>query len=149
MKLRRATSGDAAAIRDLTRDVYAKWIPVIGREPKPMSADYDRAVHEHLIDMLEDGKGLVAVVEMIPADDWLMIENMAVRSDMQGSGIATSLIAHAEDVARRRNCRLLRLYTNAAFTANLGFYARRGFSETARTPLPDGGVMVHFAKTVS
>jgi len=35
---------DASAIRALTREAYAKWVPVIGREPKPMMADYAKAV---------------------------------------------------------------------------------------------------------
>jgi hypothetical protein len=31
MEMRQAT----AAIRDLTRQAYAKWVPLIGREPSP------------------------------------------------------------------------------------------------------------------
>jgi hypothetical protein len=41
--LRRATPPDAPAVRDLTRAAYAKWVPVLGREPLPMTADYDAA----------------------------------------------------------------------------------------------------------
>ena len=43
---------DASAVRELTRTAYAKWVPVIGREPKPMGADYDRAVRDHIVDLL-------------------------------------------------------------------------------------------------
>jgi hypothetical protein len=39
VELRQATAADAGAIRDLTREAYAKWVPLIGREPKPMTAD--------------------------------------------------------------------------------------------------------------
>ena len=35
---------DAHIVRALVRSAYAKWVPVIGREPLPMVADYDRAV---------------------------------------------------------------------------------------------------------
>ena len=52
MQIRRARQDDAAAIRELTRSAYAKWVPLIGREPTPMTADYDRAVREHMIDLL-------------------------------------------------------------------------------------------------
>ena len=45
--LRRAAPPDAEAVRSLTRKAYAKWIPVIGREPKPMTADYEVAVRDH------------------------------------------------------------------------------------------------------
>ena len=57
--LRRATLADAATIRDLTRLAYAKWIPLIGREPKPMTVNYDRAVVDHMIDLYEvDGEAV-------------------------------------------------------------------------------------------
>jgi hypothetical protein len=48
--LRRATPDDAAAVRDLVRAAYAKWVPVLGREPKPMTADYDQAIRNHILD---------------------------------------------------------------------------------------------------
>ena len=44
MQIRRAGEADAAAVRELTRSAYAKWVPLIGREPMPMTADYERAV---------------------------------------------------------------------------------------------------------
>jgi hypothetical protein len=49
LPLRRATSADVGAVRDLTRTAYAKWVPVIGRVPKPMTADYAAAVRDHQI----------------------------------------------------------------------------------------------------
>ena len=85
-KLRRATAADAANIRALTRAAYAKWVPVIGREPLPMTADYDLAVVEHIIDLLEEDGQLLALIEVIPKATHLLIENVAVRSDQQGKG---------------------------------------------------------------
>ena len=52
LELRQALGTDASAIRELTREAYAKWVPVIGREPKPMMADYAEAVRKHRIDLL-------------------------------------------------------------------------------------------------
>ena len=49
--IRRATPADSALIRAFTREAYAKWVPLIGREPSPMRADYDRATREHQIDL--------------------------------------------------------------------------------------------------
>jgi hypothetical protein len=62
----------------LTRDAYAKWVPLIGREPWPMIADYDVAVRDHLIDLLTVDGELVALVEMIAQSDYLLVENLAV-----------------------------------------------------------------------
>jgi hypothetical protein len=39
-------------VRDLARAAYAKWVPILGREPKPMTADYDAALAEHVVDVL-------------------------------------------------------------------------------------------------
>ena len=48
----RGTTQDVDLIRDFTRAAYAKWIPLIGREPLPMSADYETALREHRFDLL-------------------------------------------------------------------------------------------------
>jgi len=148
LPLRRAASGDAAAVRALTRDAYAKWVPLINREPLPMTADYDRAVREHLIDLWEEGGELLALIEVIPAEDHLLIENVAVRPDRQGRGIGDRLMRHAEALARSLGFDEVRLYTNAAFAENLAFYARRGYQEYRRATVIPGSVVVHMKKTI-
>ena len=40
----RTSQDDAVAIQNLTREAYAKWVPIIGRQPKPMRMDYAEAV---------------------------------------------------------------------------------------------------------
>jgi N-acetylglutamate synthase-like GNAT family acetyltransferase len=120
--LRRAASGDAKVVRELSRAAYAKWVPLIGREPLPMSADYDRAIAQHIIDLLEEGGRLLALIEMIPEKDHLLIENVAVRPDQQGNGCGDRLLRHAEGIARSLGLEEIRLYTNAAFTSNIAFY---------------------------
>src|SRR5215472_10340002 len=97
--LRRAISADAAAVQELTRKAYAKWIPVIGREPMPMTADYGVAVREHLVDLLYVGAQLAALIETIPKTDHLLIENVAVSPSLQGRGLGRRLMAHAEALA--------------------------------------------------
>ena len=147
--LRRAAQGDAAAVRAVTRDAYAKWVPLINREPLPMTADYDRAVSEHLIDLWEEGGELLALIETIPAEDHLLIENVAVRPDQQGRGIGDRLMRHAEALARSLGLDEVRLYTNAAFAANLAFYARRGYREYRRATVIPGSVVVYMKKKVA
>ena len=147
--MRRAGPSDAAAIRDLTRAVYAKWIPLIGREPKPMTADYDKAVREHWIDVVEDSAGMCGLVELIAAHDHMVIENLAVAERAQRHGLGAQLLYHAEKVATAAGFTEIRLYTNAAFATNLAYYPRHGYREIARKVLPDRGIMVHFSKHVS
>src|SRR5271154_741135 len=148
LSLRRAVPADAAAVRALTRTAYEKWIPLIGREPLPMTADYDRAVAEHVIDLWEEDGQLLALIEAIPATDHLLIENIAVRPDQQGKGIGERLLLHAEELASSLGCDEIRLYTNAAFASNLAFYSRRGYQEYRRGTVVPGSVTVYMRKMI-
>ena len=144
-QLRRATSADVANIRALTRSAYAKWVPIIRREPMPMTADYNRAVADHIIDLWEE-RGQLLALEVIPASDHLLIENIAVRRDQQGKGLGDKLLHHAEELASSLGFYEIQLYTNAAFASNLSFYSRRGYQEYRRgTP---GSVTVFMRKRI-
>ncbi len=146
--MRRATPADAPIVRDLTRAAYAKWIPLIGREPKPMTVNYERAVVEHVIDIYEVNGLPVALIGVIPQASHLLIENIAVLPNHHGKGLGNFLLNHAETIARSRHFKELRLYTNAAFISNIEFYARRGFQEFHREPFPAGGITVHMKKMI-
>jgi hypothetical protein len=84
IEIRRARQDNAAAIRELTRSAYAKWVPLIGREPTSMSADYDGAVREHMIDLLFVDAELTALIETVSRPDHLLIANVAVSPTFQG-----------------------------------------------------------------
>ena len=148
LHLRRAGVTDVIAVRDLTRAAYAKWVPVIGREPLPMQADHARAVTEHIVVLCEDGQALVALIELVPAQDHLLIENLAVYPGAQGRGLGGTMLRHAEDVARSLGLAEMRLYTNAAFASNLSFYARRGYGEYRRDVMVPGSITVFMRKPV-
>ena len=138
--IRRAIAADALAVQALTRAAYAKWVPLIGREPKPMTADYARAVVEHLVDLWEEEGELLALIEMIPAASHLLIENIAVRPDQQGKGLGERLLRQADMLAISLGFGEVQLYTNGAFASNLSFYARRGYQEFQRVIVPPGSV---------
>lgn len=146
---RRAAPADAANVRALTRAAYAKWVPLIGREPLPMAADYDAAIAEHIVDLCEDDGKLVALIEVIPKAAHLLIENIAVLPGQQGKGLGGALLVHAEEIARSLGLDEIRLYTNAAFTSNLDFYSRRGYCEFLRETMVPGSVTVHMKKRLA
>ena len=148
-QLRRATSSDARAVRDLSRAAYARWVPLIGREPLPMTADYDRAIASHIIDLFEEGGQLLALIEMIEQEDHLLVENIAVRPDQQGKGLGDWLLRHAEGIARSLDLEETRLYTNAAFISNLAFYTKRGYEEYRRGAIVPGTTTVFMRKRIS
>ena len=118
---------DALAIRELTRAAYAKWVPIIGREPKPMTADYVQAVPKHRFDLLYLEGKLAALIETIPEADHLLIENVALSPAFQGRGFGRKLMAHAEQVAASLGFNETRLYTNKLFTENIQLYSKSGY----------------------
>jgi len=146
-EMRRATAVDAAAVRALTREAYAKWVPVIGREPKPMTADFDAAIRDHRIDLLCQGERVVALIETIAEADALLIENVAVSPDCQGRGLGRRLMARAESLAAAMGYGEIRLYTNARFAENVAFYRRLGYAITREEPFL-GGRVTHMSKTL-
>ncbi len=129
---RRASIADATAVRDFVRASYAKWVPVLGREPRPMRADYQSAVRDHLVWLFGDSGGLVAVLELVPKPDHLLIENVAVAVTHQKQGIGSQLMAFAELEARRLDLPELRLYTNERMLSNIALYVKLGYVETHR-----------------
>jgi GNAT superfamily N-acetyltransferase len=147
-QLRQGLATDVAAIRDLTRAAYAKWVPVIGREPKPMTADYADALRKHRFDLLyADGK-LVALIETTREADHLLIENVAVAPSCWGRGFGRKLLAHAEELAASAGFRETRLYTNKLFAENIQLYGKLGY-RADREEKFGGGVVVHMRKSVA
>jgi GNAT superfamily N-acetyltransferase len=148
LQIRRAGPADAADIRELTRSAYAKWVPLIGREPIPMAADYDRAVREHMIDLLIVDARLVALIETVSKADHLLIENLAVAPPFQGRGYGRLLLDHAERLAASLRLPELRLYTNQLFVTNIELYGQLGYAIDREEPFI-GGVKVHMSKPVA
>lgn len=71
-----------------------------------------------------------------------------MRPDQQGDGLGDILLKHAEVFAGAFGLGEIRLYTNAMFTANLAFYAKRGYAEFRRETLAPGAVAVHMRKPI-
>ena len=146
--MRRATKADAELVRELTRAAYARWVPFLGREPRPMTADYSAAVRDHLIDLLRVDGADAALIEMAPTEDHLLIVNVAVAPVHQGRGYGRTMMAHAEDVARSLGLGEVRLYTNALFTENVQLYSRLGYRVDREETHPQFGGVVHMSKRI-
>ncbi|MEO8884283.1 MAG: GNAT family N-acetyltransferase [Devosia sp.] len=144
--IRRAGPVDAPAVDALTQVAYAKWVPIIGRKPRPMLADYATAVVEHRIDLVEAHGRLAALVELDQQPDHLLIVNLAVHPDEQGHGLGKMLLAHAESVAREAGLPELRLYTNRLMVVNIALYQRHGYAVDREESIPSGGAAIHMSK---
>jgi hypothetical protein len=111
-----------------------------------MTANYEGAVMEHVVDLYEEGGQLLALIEMIPKRDHLLIENIAVRLDRQEKGLGDRLLRHAEGIALILGFAEVQLDTNAAFISNLAFYRKRGYQEYRRGTMVPGSTMVFMRK---
>ena len=139
---------DAGPIRDLVRAAYQRWVPVIGREPRPMVADYEKAVRDHEIDLAHLDGRLVGLIETIACSDHLWIENVAVHPDAQGNGLGKALLARAEAKATDARLPETRLLTNAAFEVNIALYEKTGYVITRSEPFM-GGTTIHMTKRLA
>lgn len=144
---RLAEAADQPTVTAIVRAAYAKWVPVIGREPLPMRADYGRAIAEHTIHLAVSGGRVAGLIETVLHPDHLWIENVAVSPQDQGAGIGRRLLALADDLARSQGRPEIRLLTNAAFASNVHLYERVGFA-TVRHEDFMGGVTVYMSKPV-
>ena len=145
--LTRAQASDADTVRALVRAAYADWVPIFGREPLPMTTDYEVAVRDNEVDIATVGGQMVALIEMIVRADHIFIENIAVLPDFQGGGIGRQLIAHAEARALSLGLPELRLLTGRVMDKNVRLYQALGFQIDRTEPFM-GGFTVYMSKTL-
>ncbi|MDB5687048.1 MAG: N-acetyltransferase [Rhizorhabdus sp.] len=145
--IRLAAISDAEAVTALTRSAYAKWVPVIGREPLPMVTDHAAMIRDHRVDVLFVGEYLAAILETIQREEDMLIENVAVEPRFQKRGYGKRMVAHAEQLATRAGVGVVRLYTNARFEENVRLYVSLGY-EIEREEVLNGGTAIHMFKHV-
>src|SRR5689334_17882624 len=148
VELRRGTPADAESIRELTRAAYAKWVPLIGREPKPMGADYEAALRQHRFDLLYIQNLLAGLIETVDQHKQLLIGNVAVAPDFQGRGLGSMLMAHAEEIALYLGHDRIWLYTNQRFTENIAFYLKLGYRVEREEDVGGGTIKVDMSKSL-
>jgi ribosomal protein S18 acetylase RimI-like enzyme len=145
---RRAMAADAAAVRALTREAYAKWVAVTGREPLPMRVDYVEALARHRFDLIHEDGVLIALIETAREADHLLIVNVAVSPACQKRGLGRHLLAHAERLAIEAGYREIRLYTNSLMAENIALYQRLGYRiDREEGDLPR--IQVHMSKALA
>jgi len=114
------------------RDAYTKYIARIGKPPGPMLDDYRAHIRAHAAWVLETGGNIAGVIILLPQEENLLLDNVAVDPAQHGRGLGRALMEFAEREARRRGYDELRLYTHAKMTENIAMYPRLGWQETGR-----------------
>jgi len=127
--IRPATANDIATIEAIVQAAYSPYIERIGRKPGPMLEDYRQQVEAGRIQVLEQAGQVQGFVVLIDADDYLLLDNLAVDPAAQGLGYGRLLLEFAEQQAHQGS---IRLYTNEAMAENIALYTRKGYVETHR-----------------
>ena len=116
MLLRRARLDDLSAISTLVERAYASYVERLRRKPAPMLDDYARKLRGAAELFVAHDGTVIAVIVLIPKEDHLLVENVAVEPSCQGRGVGRRLMALAEQRAVQLNLDEVRLYTNAAMS---------------------------------
>lgn len=145
--IRYARPDEAGRVAAIVRDAYTPYIARIGRAPGPMLDDYDALVRDGRVQVLEADGAVVAILVLLPAQDHLLLDNVAVAPSAHKRGYGRRLVAHAEAEARRLGYAELRLYTHVTMVENIALYARLGFTETHRAT-EKGFARVYMSKSV-
>lgn len=130
--IRMADGSDLAAIEAIVAQAYAGYVPRIGRKPGPMLDDYAAQIAAGRVRVLEDAGEVRGLLVLIPQEDAMLIDNVAVDPAAQGMGFGRRLMEFAEGAARVAGLPRMRLYTNEAMVENIALYARLGYRETRR-----------------
>jgi GNAT superfamily N-acetyltransferase len=148
LEIRPASGDDVEAIERLVREAYEVYIPRIGREPAPMTADYEGLVRDGAVWVAREGAAVVGVLVLHARPGALLLENVAVTPAAQGRGIGRALVGFAERNAAELGLGKVELYTNVRMTENLVFYRWLGYIEVDRRG-EEGFERVFFEKTIS
>src|SRR5215470_7507407 len=131
-RIRAAIATDASAIVEVVDRAYRHYISRVGKPPGPMLDDYAARVSEGTVWVLEEGAVIAGIIVLLPASNYLLLDNIAVSPARQGLGLGRRLLAFAETEALRRGYREIRLYTHQKMVENQRLYASIGYEETGR-----------------
>ncbi len=130
--IEKANPEDQATVQTIVMAAYAHYIDRNGLTPGPMKDDYAALIAAGRVNVLRDETGVAGVLVLIPEEDCLLLDNVAVSPTAQGKGYGRILLDYAESIARAMGFARIRLYTQVIMTENQAIYAKRGYIETHR-----------------
>ena len=130
--IRIAGSADLPIVQAIVEAAYFHYVARIGRKPGPMLDDYAALIRERRVHVLDCDGVVKGILVLIPEQDAMLLDNVAVAPDAKGMGFGRKLLEFAEDSARRAGYRSIRLYTHVMMTENIALYSRIGYVETHR-----------------
>lgn len=128
--IRPATTADVPAVKAVTDAAYRHYIERIGVVPAPMEADHAAEVAAGRVYVT--GDPVVGVLVLVPHEDHLFLDSIAVHPEAAGRGVGGRLLAFVDARARALGLPEVRLYTNAMMWENQKIYPRYGYELVER-----------------
>ena len=99
--IRKAAPDDAGIISTLTDAAYAKYVPLMGRKPQPMTADYQQILAKHpvWIAWVDEQPAGVLVLNHEPED--MLIYSVAISPEYQKRGLGRRFLPSADRMSKR------------------------------------------------
>ena len=130
--IRPAGAADRPRIEAIAEAAYRPYLRRMNRPPAPMVDDYARRIAAGQAHVLEEAGVILGILVLEPAEDHLLLDNVAVDPAHHGQGLGRRLMTFAEEEACRRGFVRLVLYTNEVMVENISLYRRLGYAETER-----------------
>ncbi len=113
-----------------------------------MLDDYHALIEEGRVYVVEHEGAVRGALVLIPEENSMLLDNVAVAPAAQGLGLGRSMLEFAERVALDCGYHRIRLYTNEAMAENIALYSRIGYSETHRAE-ENGLRRIHMTKPLA
>ncbi len=126
---RPATDADLAGLVALQHAAYGPMALVSGAQPLPLRVDYREIMATSEIWLVDGASALDAALILQHEGEVTLIWSVAVHPETQSRGLGQALLKLADDRARARGARQMRLYTNKKFERNRAIYRRYGYAE--------------------
>ncbi|MGW6022809.1 GNAT family N-acetyltransferase [Streptomyces sp. NPDC055099] len=128
--VRLAVAADVPAVKAVTDAAYHPYIERIGVVPVPMEADHAADVAAGRV--FVTGDPVVGLLVLVPHEDHLFLDSIAVHPEAAGQGVGRRLLAFVDERARSLGLAEVRLYTNAMMWENQKLYPRYGYEMVER-----------------
>ena len=128
----RAKAQDADPLSDCIDAAYSVYGSRIADLPS-VSDGISQTIESSRVWIAETEIGIVGGIILIPHEEFMMLENVAVHPDSSGMGIGAALIRQAEVDCLEFGFQELRLSTHKDMPENVRLYEHLGWHETGRS----------------